>query len=187
MRLPNKILLFGLFAWSSFLAGKSVGQDIPDGTVVVSASEPLKFYKVDLDKLLPIPDSETKQALLARTNCGQVRPRPVKTLTPAEQQSYTIGPTHRRLRVIQDKTIKSDMPRGTVRHIIIPDGWVYDDSCVYPWRYAQQHYGRFQARTSVALDQTSHRQYVIFKTIIGGGVCNVFIRPSGSPPIERPQ
>ena len=87
-------------------------KDIPDQSVVQDASNPLKFYKVDLGNLLPIPDADTKKALVVRTNCGQVNPLPVVQLTPAQQQLYTIGPEHPRLRVIQDKSLDSGSQPG---------------------------------------------------------------------------
>jgi len=179
MRILTKILLFALFA-SFTSSGKPApkSRDIPNGNIVQSAIHPRRFYKVDQENLLQIPDEKTMQALVVKTNCGKVKPLPILKLTENEENSYTTGAIHERLEVRQDKTIPSNAPFGTKRAIIIPNGFVYYDACVYPWRIAAQH-GGFEAHVRVDPPDSEQRTYVWFTTVRGGGVCNVFIRPSG--------
>ena len=179
----NRLIIPFLCAYAvSRCFSQSSNSDVADGSVVRDAVELRKFYKVDLNKLLPIPDADTLTALRAHTNCGRVKERPIITLTQQQQAGFQIGEEHPRLRLMKESVPTETAPHTTVT-ITLPDGWVLDDYCVHPWKYSVQKFRGFRANMTPTLDQRSHRQSVIFETIKGGGVCQIFIRPADSKPV----
>jgi hypothetical protein len=185
MRIFITLFLIGLFASCSSPTKRGTQRSVfgpayPDaGSVVQSAASAQRFYMIELDMvLLKIPDGDTLDALKAKMHCGHVEAPVIHRFTQHEEDQYTVAPNpHPKLRVMQ-ATMPSQQQGGTVREITLPTGWDIDDSCTYPYKYSQDHYKGFSANMTPHLEPD--RQWVVWVSNYGGGICSVFLKPHGT-------
>jgi hypothetical protein len=152
------------------------------GRVVESASSSRRFYWLDMDKKMQIPDEDTKAALIAKMHCEQVEAPVIQKLTQSEEDGYVTADPVPKMRVRQ-ATMPSRKEGGQRRDVTLPDGWEIDGDCTWPAKYAADKGWGFSADMVPHIDPNSKRQWVTFTSNYGGGWCNVFIRPNGTPPI----
>ena len=185
MRTFMTLLLLALFASCSSPMKREatgtqrslIGPEYPDaGSVVQSASSSTRFYKIELDMvLIKITDGETLEALKAKMHCGHPKQPVIHQLTQDEENKYTISSKPHPKLIVRQATMPGSEHGGTIREITLPDGSAIEDSCTYPYQYSQDHYNGFSATMTPHLEPD--RQWVVWRSNYGGGVCSVFLIP----------